>query len=751
MEPSAPGSVACLGSGVPRGAGASGMEIYLSGFYRGPQPSPGVGTARSLRLAFPEATLVGVDYSASSSRLHYPDVDLVRVLPRWSDIDRKAYAHQIDSRLASGAIWISGLDLETLWLSEAVQGRSLLLVPPRSALATLMRPSEALGGGGVVAVPPTLSADATPSDLHAFCRLHGWRVWLKSCFGGRSWRIRRWADLLDARRQIGTGWGGGHARLQAHVHGEEELVGLAAFQGRLIDACLLANRVVAGDGTTSAAAIGEVSPDLHAALQELMAALGWSGGAEVRIIRDLDGRRWLTGIKPRFPAWIHTATLAARNLPGLLVEAATGAPAVDPPDRGGSPQPSRPGSGNGGLRAGDVPPALTAAGGIEQRAPQPRMADESVDLLSLDLEEHMRADLTTPRRVFVWSSVSHRWAALDPSILPVASGRVALKIAYSVKTNPEDEVLALARSHAMAAEAISQLEVRRALAAGFGPGDIILNGPGKWWPERERAGSLRAVFCDSLLDLRRTTEWMRQGERVAEVVGVRLRPPQFTSRFGIPVVPWRAFRELVDQIQRIPGEVGFGVHFHMPPSTIGIGNWWSLFDSMLSWALTLEATAGKPVECLDLGGGWYPDDWDMLLRPRLPELVETAAGLLPQLRELILEPGRALVQSAMAVLTKVLEVRPLSRESAEVVVDAAIAEIPENRIYPHRILARHPGSGRWSVLRRGRSRVLGRSCMEHDILATDVELPAGLVSGDFLAIADAGAYDRSKSYVFGRG
>jgi diaminopimelate decarboxylase len=46
---------------------------------------------------------------------------------------------------------------------------------------------------------------------------------------------------------------------------------------------------------------------------------------------------------------------------------------------------------------------------------------------------------------------------------------------------------------------------------------------------------------------------------------------------------------------------------------------------------------------------------------------------------------------------------------------------------------------------------MGRLCMEHDVVAWNVELPEGAEAGDVLIFCDAGAYDRSMSYVFGRG
>jgi diaminopimelate decarboxylase len=60
-------------------------------------------------------------------------------------------------------------------------------------------------------------------------------------------------------------------------------------------------------------------------------------------------------------------------------------------------------------------------------------------------------------------------------------------------------------------------------------------------------------------------------------------------------------------------------------------------------------------------------------------------------------------------------------------------------------------TGEWQTLTRGKTHLMGRLCMEHDIVATNVKLPEGTRAGDLLVFCDAGGYDRSMSYVFGRG
>ena len=47
--------------------------------------------------------------------------------------------------------------------------------------------------------------------------------------------------------------------------------------------------------------------------------------------------------------------------------------------------------------------------------------------------------------------------------------------------------------------------------------------------------------------------------------------------------------------------------------------------------------------------------------------------------------------------------------------------------------------------------ILGRLCMEADILAESIALPASLQAGDMIVIGDTGAYDSSMTYDFGKG
>jgi diaminopimelate decarboxylase len=230
---------------------------------------------------------------------------------------------------------------------------------------------------------------------------------------------------------------------------------------------------------------------------------------------------------------------------------------------------------------------------------------------------------------------------------------------------------------------------------------------------------------------------------------VRLRPPQLESRFGVPLGSFPVFQQLILLLQGLPPEVDLGLHVHLDSSMIGVKRWWSVLEAVLLWADAIGSESGRPVHTLDLGGGWFPDDWYEGLHPNLGEVVSRSRRALPELGRILLEPGKALVQPSTVLLTRVLEARQIDGVR-EVVVDASIADLSQAGAFPHRIYWRE-SSGQWRPLPYGAGRVLGRICMENDILGSNVEIPPELDRGDLLVVGDCGAYDRSMSYAFGTG
>lgn len=755
------------------------MKVYVSGLYSGGNPQPGIGIVRSLREGFPEATIIGVEYSNRVSGIHWEGLDDRWIQRPWDELDLEAYGKRVKSVLDSGGLWISGSDLEAMWLADVFpSGHRNLLAPPMSALKRITKPAVEAAADLPVRIPTYTSTDRSDWDLHAFCREHDWRVWLKGPYYDAA-RTPSWDVFEAARSALTKVWSTERLFLQAHVSGYEESVMLSAYRGELLGAVSMHKRDITPEGKTWAGDICEVPQDFLVPLRRMVKELNWTGGGELEMVRDAAGQLWLLEMNPRFPAWVHGATLAGHDLPALLVERASGIRAVPSPCRSEEftrvvlevpvrndyplpplPEPFACAVGHSmkhpsGLTSlakklhGANPELL--AGPRRQEAVHDGLP-EVPDSFIADIRSYDFAQIQTPQFLFMDSTAAALFHCAAERSHRLSTNGVQVVSGYSIKTNPDERLIKLALDNGFMAEAISLLEVRKALEVGFRPDQVILNGPGKWWPEgmmpREK---LHAVFCDSVADLDRAVAAMEAGEMQSAHVGVRIRTPNITSRFGIPLDSPLTFRKLVEAVGRLPQDTAFGVHFHMASANVGVAQWWHLFESVLKWCQAIERLTGRTIEILDMGGGWFPDDWHASEDGKFASAVETVRSLLPNVRQIVSEPGKAMAQPAMALAMRVLEIQEHEEEHVEVVVDASIAELPMYFFYPHRMLRQCGETGELQPIGRGKSHLMGRLCMEHDIVAANVQLPEGTRAGDLLIFCDAGGYDRSMSYVFGRG
>jgi diaminopimelate decarboxylase len=770
------------------------MRIYISGLYSGTNPQPGVGVARSLREAYPNATLIGVEYSNRCSGIHWPDVDELWLQRPWEEMNMEAYAADIKEALDSGALWISGFDLELMWLASVFpDGHRNLLTPQPAALKRMSKPAVEAHKGLPVRIPTFISTEYSNWELHSFCRQHDWKVWLKGPYY-EAVRTHSWDAFESLRAMLARAWSTERLFLQVHVTGYEESVCFCAYKGELIDCVYMRKRELTEEGKTWAGDVTQVPEEFVSELRRIVRELSWTGGAELEMVRDMEGQLWLLECNPRFPAWIHGSTLAGRNLPALLVERATGIAAqkaqviseeftrvvMEIPVRPEFPLPPLPEPYPGAIGFsmkhpsgtlelakrlhemnaietngnGDGPSNGSSNGrGAGSVKDEPTVPPSYVN----DIKAYDFAEIETPGWLFLESTAASLFKRASELATRLSTSSIKVANAYSIKTNPDERLLKMALGSGFMAEAISLLEVQKALKAGFKPEQIVLNGPGKWWPEGLLPkAKLHAVFCDSIADLKRVAASMEQKVLRAKVVGVRLRTPTIASRFGIPLDTPKALETLATSIELLPDDCSFGVHFHMASSNVGVGQWWHLYESMLRWARSLEELTGREVEYLDVGGGWFPDDWHVEADDRFASAVRRAPDFLRHVKHIISEPGKAIAQPSMALAMRLLEVEESGEEGKdeemrEAVVDGSIAELPMHFFQPHRILWKNPQTREWQALKRGKTHLLGRLCMEHDIVARYVELPEGARAGDLLVFCDAGAYDRSMSYVFGRG
>lgn len=736
------------------------IEVCVSGVHSDPDPSPGIGIARSLREAFPDANLHAVDYSVRSSGIHHPVFDSVLLQPAWSELDLETYSSQIRQHLKqSTSCWLSGLDVETAWLAETIGEHPRLLGPSEAAQQAVRKPTIACARSLQMRTPKFLPALSSPAELHALGRDCGWNLWVKGKFH-EAYSAHSFAELRHRVKTLEAHWPLEDIFVQQHVSGLEESIAFAAYKGRLLDAVHVEKRIVTSLGKTWAAAVTAAPADVVERLGSFIAEVSWTGGGEVEFVRDSMGEDWLIDFNPRFPAYIYGITLCGHNLPACVVGAALGiefALQRDPvrqftrivqelPVRDEFPIPRIVPTADGFASTGKHPsfqPALVRRLWRPEQhgSPTPERSSPVLPEFLADWQ----APLKTPLRFRDFSPTD---ASLDrlAKALDRCSARPRVIPALSVKTDPHPTLARAFEMRGWWAEIISLRELDWAHQMGFEASKIVFNGPAAVDLTSTHGRPVAVAFADSVEALEALLE-----SQPCEVIGLRLRSAAVTSRFGVDLRDSRAFQRVADCLRRHDTGLRLGLHMHFASDVCGLARWNDLVEHALVWADALAQASGAAFSVFDFGGGWNPDDFRDQLIPMLPALQARIAQAMPCVDTVLFEPGKAVAADSAWLATRVLEVRSSELDgSSEVVVDASISDLPMAIFDAHRVLHLRDGLC-LGWLTGGSQRILGSICMEADILAEGIAFPQPPAIGDVFLFSSAGGYNASMAWHFASG
>ena len=206
-----------------------------------------------------------------------------------------------------------------------------------------------------------------------------------------------------------------------------------------------------------------------------------------------------------------------------------------------------------------------------------------------------------------------------------------------------------------------------------------------------------------------------------------------SNKFGIAIGD---VRELTRGVRSQKGLDIVGLHVHVGSQIVDLEPLRRAAEALVSLSAELRDD-GVTIDHLDLGGGLgisYEG------KP-VPSATDYAAALLPVVRDsglaIILEPGRAIVGPAGALVSRVIDVKPQAGGKLFVILDAGMTELIRPMLYNafHRIEPVTLVADRTEVI----GDIVGPLCESSDTLGRDRTLPEPRV-GDLMAILDAGAY-----------
>lgn len=325
--------------------------------------------------------------------------------------------------------------------------------------------------------------------------------------------------------------------------------------------------------------------------------------------------------------------------------------------------------------------------------------------------------------------LARAFAALDPLIC------------YSVKANGNLSVLRLLAKEGCAFDIVSEGELFRVKKAGCRAEKIVFAGVGKTDEEieaalRARVYSFNVESEQEMLRIDKMAGRLRVTPRIALRVNPDVDPKTHKyittgkreNKFGVDL---HAARAILRRGRRLKNVRLAGLHAHIGSQIVQPRPYLQALDRLAT--LFDEFPGGKP-EFVDLGGGFgisYQGGEGM-------DVEALASRIVPKIQKwgvrLLLEPGRFLVASSGALVTKVV-VTKKSGSRLFAICDAGMSELIRPSLYEayHRILPVRPRRGKALV------DVVGPICESGDFFALDRSLPP-VQAGDLLAVLDAGAY-----------
>ena len=360
--------------------------------------------------------------------------------------------------------------------------------------------------------------------------------------------------------------------------------------------------------------------------------------------------------------------------------------------------------------------------------------------------ERLAERFGTPLYVYSASTIRERLRSFEH-----AFRKVPHTVCYSVKANSSLGILRLLAAMGCGFDVVSGGELERVLRVDRRAAKrVVFSGVGKTAEEMQaalKAGVLlfnveseaelwRLAECAA-----RTKEKARIALRVNPDVPADTHPYVSTGlhqhKFGIPMTEARKLYAQASGTRYLRVE-GVSVH---------IG---SQITAVQPFALAMERVAGLVrvlqgdghlIQYVDAGGGLGIAYQEQEQAGFAEQAADYAAALLRPLRglkvHLLLEPGRAIVGPAGALLMRVLY-RKTNGPKKFVVVDAAMNDLVRPSLYDayHEIV---PARRDTNAARQEAVDVVGPVCETGDFFARGRELPV-THEGDLLAILDAGAY-----------
>ncbi|WP_447727561.1 diaminopimelate decarboxylase [Sphingomonas koreensis] len=358
------------------------------------------------------------------------------------------------------------------------------------------------------------------------------------------------------------------------------------------------------------------------------------------------------------------------------------------------------------------------------------------------------AEVGTPVYIYSTATLERHASVLKDALADLPN----VHIAFAIKANPNLAVLGVLARQGYGADVVSGGELKRALAAGMKPEDIVFSGVGKTRAELqlgldEGIGQFNLELeeeGEALADLAHA-----QGKAAPAVLRVnpdvdagthaKISTGKAENKFGVAID--RA-AEIFGRLAGRPGLDLRGVAIHIGSQLTELTPLEAAYKRVGELVAQLRA-AGHTITHVDLGGG-------LGVPYRAGQTVSTAEEFGAMVKRvtqgwdvtLMFEPGRFICGNAGVLVTEVIWVKPAAG-NPYVIVDAAMNDLARPALYDayHEFEAVEPTGEKFIA------NIAGPVCETGDTFAMGREIDV-VKSGDLAVFRTAGAYGATMASTY---
>jgi diaminopimelate decarboxylase len=325
-------------------------------------------------------------------------------------------------------------------------------------------------------------------------------------------------------------------------------------------------------------------------------------------------------------------------------------------------------------------------------------------------------------------------------------------LAYAIKANPNLAVLRVLADEGYGADVVSVGEMKRALAAGMAPADIVFSGVGK--TRAELAAALDAGIGQFNLELEeegvvlaalaaargmRAPATLRVNPDVDAGTHAKISTGRKENKFGVPIDQAPG---MFDRLAGLDGLDLRGVAIHIGSQLFDLAPLEAAYVRVGELVAELRR-AGHAITHVDLGGGLGVPYKAGDVPPSPADYGAMVARVTAGWDALLMfEPGRVIAANAGVLATEVVWVKP-GVVHPYVIVDAAMNDLARVALYDawHDFAAVEPSGGTMVA------NIAGPVCETGDTFAMGREIDA-VVSGDLAVFRSAGAYGATMASTY---